>query len=167
MLAIVRIQGSLVSRLLGKHAYSGFWFKIVLWSGKNKVRRPQRTLPSSRRLSGRWQFCALLKTKEKSLKSRSWRWEWTITWRGQWPPLLVQLQKGNPTEVISLFSCPVDGCVHGCVNRIYEEGEKTEMKANPENVAEAMRIAIRRRQWARVSTIWFFNSPAIASGLLF
>jgi len=40
----------------------------------------------------------------------------------------------------------VDGCVHGCVNRIYEEGEKTEMKANPENVAEAMRIAIRRRQ---------------------
>jgi len=27
------------------------------------------------------------------------------------------------------------------LNRIYEEGEKTEMKANPENVAKAMRKA--------------------------
>jgi len=36
----------------------------VVCSGKNKVRRPRITPPSSRKLSGKWGFCALLNTKE-------------------------------------------------------------------------------------------------------
>ena len=44
------------------------------------------------------------------------------------------------------------------LNRIYEEGEKTEMKANPENVAKAMRKA-KNEDNKRVFQLSYFLSP--------
>jgi len=38
------------------------------------------------------------------------------------------------------------------LNRIYEEEEKTEMRANPENVAKAMKGTLQNEDNERVST---------------